>query len=147
MQTPRNLTFIPLGLALAGAFLLAACGGKETPPGPGAGGPGAPAVTVLTVQTESVPVASELPGRTSPYQIAELRPQVTGIVKERLFKEGSEVKAGQGVDRVRPAPDPGGLRQCAGQSGACRSESVRGAAEGRALRRAGENRGGEQAGQ
>ena len=81
MQTPRHLPFMPLGLALAAAFLLAACGGKETPPGPGAGGPGAPAVTVMTVQTESVPVASELPGRTSPYQIAELRPQMTGIVK------------------------------------------------------------------
>ena len=103
MQTPRNLPFIPLGLALAGAFLLAACGGKEAPPGPGAGGPGAPAVTVVTVQTESVPVASELPGRTSPYQIAELRPQVTGIVKERLFKEGSEVKAGQVLYRIDPA--------------------------------------------
>jgi membrane fusion protein (multidrug efflux system) len=103
MQTPRHLPFIPLGLALAGAFLLAACGGKETPPGPGAGGPGAPAVTVMTVQTESVAVASELPGRTSPYQIAELRPQVTGIVKERLFKEGSEVKAGQVLYRIDPA--------------------------------------------
>ena len=103
MQTPRNLPFIPLGLALVGAFFLAACGGKETPPGPGAGGPGAPAVTVVTVQTESVPVASELPGRTSPYQIAELRPQVTGIVKERLFKEGSEVKAGQVLYRIDPA--------------------------------------------
>ncbi|MDP2111176.1 MAG: efflux RND transporter periplasmic adaptor subunit [Thiobacillus sp.] len=103
MQTPRNLPFIPLGLALAGAFLLAACGGKETPPGPGAGGSGAPAVTVMTVRTESVSVASELPGRTSPYQIAELRPQVTGIVKERLFKEGSEVKAGQVLYRIDPA--------------------------------------------
>ncbi|HUX31364.1 MAG TPA: efflux RND transporter periplasmic adaptor subunit [Thiobacillus sp.] len=98
MQTPRKLPFIPLGLALAGAFLLVACGGKETPPVPGA-----PAVTVVTVQTESVPVASELPGRTSPYQIAELRPQVTGIVKERLFKEGSEVKAGQVLYQIDPA--------------------------------------------
>ena len=103
MQTPRHLPFMPLGLALAAAFLLAACGGKETPPGPGAGGPGAPAVTVMTVQSESVPVASELPGRTSPYQIAELRPQVTGIVKERLFKEGSEVKAGQVLYQIDPA--------------------------------------------
>jgi membrane fusion protein (multidrug efflux system) len=103
MQTPRNLSFMPLGLALAGAFLLVACGGKETPPGPGAGGPGAPAVTVLTLKAESVPVASELPGRTSPYLIAELRPQVTGIVKERLFKEGSEVKAGQVLYQIDPA--------------------------------------------
>jgi membrane fusion protein (multidrug efflux system) len=103
MQTRRNLPFMLLGLALAGAFLLAACGGKEQPPGPGTGGPGAPAVTVLTVKTEAVPVATELPGRTSPYLIAELRPQVTGIIKERLFKEGSDVKAGQVLYRIDPA--------------------------------------------
>jgi membrane fusion protein (multidrug efflux system) len=104
MQTRRNLPSMPLGLALAGAFLLAACGGKDQPPGPGAGGPGAPAVTVLTVRAESVPVTAELPGRTSPYLVAELRPQVTGIVKERLFKEGSEVRAGQVLYRIDPAP-------------------------------------------
>ena len=94
---------MPQVFALACALLLAACGGKEPPAGPGAGGPGAPAVTVLTVQAESVPVASELPGRTSPYLIAELRPQVTGIVKQRLFKEGSEVKAGQVLYQIDPA--------------------------------------------
>jgi membrane fusion protein (multidrug efflux system) len=103
MQTRRNLPFMPLCLALAGAFLLAACGGKEQPPGPGAGGPGTPAVTVLTVKAEAVPVATELPGRTSPYLIAELRPQVTGIVKQRLFREGSEVKAGQVLYQIDPA--------------------------------------------
>ena len=100
MPTRRNLPFMPLGLALAGALLITACGGKDQPPGPGAG---APAVTVLTLKAESVPVATELPGRTSPYQIAELRPQVTGIVKERLFKEGSEVKAGQVLYQIDPA--------------------------------------------
>ena len=104
MQTRRNLPFTPLGFALAGALLLAACGGKDQPPGPGAGAPGAPAVTVLMVKTEPVPLASELPGRTSPYLIAELRPQVTGIVKARPFKEGSEVKAGQVLYQIDPAP-------------------------------------------
>jgi membrane fusion protein (multidrug efflux system) len=103
MQTRRNLPSMPLALALAGVFLLAACGAKDQPPGPGAGGPGAPAVTVLTVKTESVPVAAELPGRTSPYLIAELRPQVTGIIKARQFKEGSEVKAGQVLYQIDPA--------------------------------------------
>jgi membrane fusion protein (multidrug efflux system) len=103
MQTRHNLPYMPLGLALAGAFLLAACGGKEQPAGPGAGGPGTPAVTVLTVKAEAVPLATELPGRTSPYLIAELRPQVTGIVKERLFKEGTDVKAGQVLYRIDPA--------------------------------------------
>lgn len=103
MPTRRNLPFMPLGLALAGACLVAACGGKDQPPGPGAGGQGAPAVTVLTVKAEAVPVATELPGRTSPYLIAELRPQVSGIVKERLFQEGSEVKAGQVLYQIDPA--------------------------------------------
>ena len=105
MQTRRNLPFMPLGFALAGALLLSACGGKDQPPGgPGAGGPGAPAVTVLTVKAEPVPLAIELPGRTSPYLIAELRPQVTGIVKARPFKEGSEVKAGQVLYQIDAAP-------------------------------------------
>ncbi|MDT3707618.1 MAG: efflux RND transporter periplasmic adaptor subunit [Thiobacillus sp.] len=103
MLTRRNLPSLPLGLALAGAFLLAACGGKEQPPGPGPGGMGAPAVTVFTVETESVPVTAELPGRTSPYLVAEVRPQVTGIIKERLFKEGSDVRAGQVLYRIDPA--------------------------------------------
>ncbi len=101
MHTRRILPSMPLGLALAGVFLLVACG-KE-PPGPGAGGPGAPAVTVITVTAEAVPVTAELPGRTTPYLVAELRPQVTGIVKERLFKEGSEVRAGQVLYRIDPA--------------------------------------------
>ncbi len=64
-----------------GALLLAACsGGKEQGAAPGAGGPPpAPAVTVMTVASGSVPMVTELPGRTTPYLIAELRPQVTGI--------------------------------------------------------------------
>lgn len=103
MLTRRNLPPLPLGFALAGAFLLAACGGQEQPPGPGPGGMGAPAVTVITAETESVPVTAELPGRTSPYLVAEVRPQVTGIIKERLFKEGSDVKVGQVLYRIDPA--------------------------------------------
>ena len=57
----------------------------------------------MTVRAESVPVTAELPGRTSPYLVAELRPQVSGIVKQRLFKEGSDVKAGQVLYRIDPA--------------------------------------------
>jgi membrane fusion protein (multidrug efflux system) len=65
--------------------------------------PGAPAVTVVTVQPESVPVTTELPGRTTPYLVAELRPQVSGIVKARLFREGSAVKAGEVLYQIDPA--------------------------------------------
>ena len=92
-------------VALSALFLAACSGGKEQGGAPGAGGPPpAPAVTVMTLKTETVPMVAELPGRTTPYLIAELRPQVTGIVTERAFNEGSEVKAGQVLYRIDPAP-------------------------------------------
>ncbi|OZA12109.1 MAG: efflux transporter periplasmic adaptor subunit [Hydrogenophilales bacterium 17-62-8] len=102
MQTPRILPFLTAGIALTGALLLSACGDGQKQP-PAGGPPGIPTVTVVTVQPESVAQIAELPGRTVPYQVAELRPQVTGIVKARLFKEGSEVKAGQVLYRLDPA--------------------------------------------
>ncbi|MER2553234.1 MAG: efflux RND transporter periplasmic adaptor subunit [Thauera sp.] len=92
-------------VVLSALFLAACSGGKEQGGAPGAGGPPpAPAVTVVTLKSESVPMVAELPGRTSPFLIAELRPQVTGIVTERAFNEGSEVKAGQVLYRIDPAP-------------------------------------------
>jgi membrane fusion protein (multidrug efflux system) len=54
-----------------------------------------PEVTVVTLKAHPVTLSRELPGRTNPFVVAEVRPQVTGIVKERLFTEGSLVKAGQ----------------------------------------------------
>ena len=102
MQTPRILPFLTAGTVLTGALLLSACGDGQKQP-PAGGPPGIPTVTVVTVQPESVAQIAELPGRTVPYQVAELRPQVTGIVKARLFKEGSEVKAGQVLYRLDPA--------------------------------------------
>ncbi|OYX29139.1 MAG: efflux transporter periplasmic adaptor subunit [Hydrogenophilales bacterium 32-62-9] len=102
MQTPRILPFLTAGIALTGALLFSACGDGQKQP-PAGGPPGTPTVTVVTVQPESVAQVAELPGRTVPYQVAELRPQVTGIVKARLFKEGSEVKAGQVLYRLDPA--------------------------------------------
>ncbi|HEY8553929.1 MAG TPA: efflux RND transporter periplasmic adaptor subunit [Burkholderiales bacterium] len=87
-------------LALAAAWLLASCSAEQ--PAPTA--PTRPVVTVVTVQPESVPVTAELPGRTLPYLVAEVRPQVTGIIKKRLFTEGSEVKAGQVLYQIDPAP-------------------------------------------
>ena len=92
-------------VALSALFLAACSGGKEQGGTPGAGGPPpAPAVTVMTLKTETVPMVAELPGRTTPYLIAELRPQVTGILTQRAFNEGSEVKAGQVLYRIDPAP-------------------------------------------
>lgn len=54
-----------------------------------------PAVTVVTLKAQAVTLSRELPGRTTPYRIAEVRPQVTGIIRERLFEEGAQVEADQ----------------------------------------------------
>jgi membrane fusion protein (multidrug efflux system) len=95
-----------LVVAACASLLLTACGGSKQPAGSqaaAASAPPAPAVTVIAVQTEAVPLTAELPGRTAPYLIAEVRPQVTGIVKQRQFNEGSEVKAGQTLYQIDPA--------------------------------------------
>ena len=75
---------------LATSALLSACGEEQ------AGRPmSAPAVTVVTLESESVTLTRELPGRTSPFKVAEVRPQVNGIVKQQLFQEGGLVDASQ----------------------------------------------------
>ncbi len=60
-------------------------------------------VDVVTVKTEPVDLTVELPGRTVPHRIAEVRPQVGGIIQKRLFTEGGEVKAGQVLYQIDPA--------------------------------------------
>jgi membrane fusion protein (multidrug efflux system) len=64
----------------------------------------APQVTVVTLQPQPVALTRELPGRTSAYLVAEVRPQVSGIVKQRLFTEGGFVKAGQPLYELDDAP-------------------------------------------
>lgn len=99
---------VRLGVMLASVLALAACGGGKEPAskpaaGPAAGQPPLPAVTVRAVQSERVPMVTELPGRTTPFMVAELRPQVTGIIRQRQFVEGSEVKAGQALYQIDPS--------------------------------------------
>lgn len=86
-QSPRSPLLLPLFLLL----LTGGCEEEQAPPPQ----QGAPAVTVVTLKTEPVELTRQLPGRTTAYLIAEVRPQVTGIVEERLFEEGSVVEAGQ----------------------------------------------------
>lgn len=96
---PRSLRL----LALLALLPLVACGGKDKggPAGAeGGGGGGMPQmppaqVTVVTLKAEPITLTRELPGRTSAVAEAEVRPQVNGIVKRRLFSEGGIVKAGQ----------------------------------------------------
>jgi membrane fusion protein (multidrug efflux system) len=64
----------------------------------------APEVATVTMQPEQVVLTTELPGRTSAYRIAEIRPQVNGLILKRLFTEGSDVQAGQDLYQIDPAP-------------------------------------------
>lgn len=99
----RTKTVSRSALPALAALLLVACGGQDQKSGgPGAGGP-TPSVGVVTAQAQNVPMVAELPGRTSPYLIAEVRPQVTGIVAKRAFAEGSSVKAGAMLYQIEPA--------------------------------------------
>jgi membrane fusion protein (multidrug efflux system) len=66
--------------------------------------PPVPEVATVTVQFEQLVLTTELPGRTSPYLVAEIRPQVNGIIQKRLFQEGSDVKAGDVLYQIDPAP-------------------------------------------
>ncbi|HEX9209575.1 MAG TPA: biotin/lipoyl-binding protein, partial [Bradyrhizobium sp.] len=63
-----------------------------------------PDVSVVIVKQQARAVVRELPGRISPTRVAEVRPRVSGIVVERLFRQGSEVKAGDALYRIDPRP-------------------------------------------
>lgn len=93
---PSRFHTAVLSVALAAA--LTACGGAPQGPQQGPG-----QVTVVTLKTEKIVLNRELPGRTSAYQVAEVRPQVSGIIARRLFTEGSEVKAGQPLYQIEDA--------------------------------------------
>jgi membrane fusion protein (multidrug efflux system) len=82
------------------SFLLTtACSHKAAPPPP------PPAeVAVLTLRTQPVVIVTELPARTTAFRVAEVRPQVNGVILKRLFVEGSQVKAGQQLYQIDPAP-------------------------------------------
>jgi membrane fusion protein (multidrug efflux system) len=99
----RPVVLTALAAALSAA-LLAGCNSSAAPAGPGGMPPAGPAeVGVVTLQARPLTLTSELPGRTVPTVVAEVRPQVGGIVRERLFTEGAEVKAGQLLYRIDPA--------------------------------------------
>lgn len=82
---------------LAVYLILGGCGKQAGGPPP------MPEVTVVTIQPKPVVMTTELPGRTAAYLIAEVRPQVGGIIQKRMFTEGSNVKAGQALFQIDPA--------------------------------------------
>jgi membrane fusion protein (multidrug efflux system) len=100
MHRPPMTTRLTLVVATSMSLLLAACG-PGTPAKPA---PKVPQVSVVTVHRSSVPMSVELPGRTSPHLVAQVRARVDGIVLKREFNEGSDVKAGQRLYQIDPAP-------------------------------------------
>lgn len=89
----RGLPFLFLAAAM-----LSACSKPGPPPAPPA-----VAVTVVTLHPEPLTLTRELPGRTTPFLVAEVRPQMTGIVQSRLFTEGGRVEAGQSLYQLDDA--------------------------------------------
>ena len=79
---------------------LTGCKGDQKQAGP----PPKPDVTVVTIHTAPVVLTTDLPGRTSAYKVSEVRPQVGGVILKRAFIEGDQVKAGQLLYQIDPAP-------------------------------------------
>lgn len=104
--TPLTRTATALACAAVLAAALAACGqgGNGGPPGGGAGGMPPPEVGVVTVQPGDVGLVTELPGRLEASRVAQVRARAAGIVQRRLFREGSDVHAGQALFTIDAAP-------------------------------------------
>ncbi|MGV3726636.1 efflux RND transporter periplasmic adaptor subunit [Hydrogenophaga sp.] len=112
----RGLSVIAL------AVVLAACG-KSAPPqaaAPGGGMP-APEVGVITVAPGDVGLVTELPGRLEASRVAQVRARAAGILQERLFREGSDVKAGQALFRIDASPYAAALQSA--QASLARSQA------------------------
>ncbi|MDU1923709.1 efflux RND transporter periplasmic adaptor subunit [Enterobacter sp.] len=90
---------LPLSGFIVCAALLTGCDGQENPQQHAQ----APQVSVHTVKSAPLAVKTELPGRTDAYRVAEVRPQVSGIILHRNFTEGSDVKAGESLYQIDPA--------------------------------------------
>ncbi len=100
MLIRRRAGIITIIGLLAGCLIVSGCK-KHNATGMPQGGP--PEVGIVVVQPQRVTLTTELPGRTSAYLIAEVRPQVGGIIQKRLFTEGTDVKAGDVLYQIDPA--------------------------------------------
>ncbi|MDY0350333.1 MAG: efflux RND transporter periplasmic adaptor subunit [Desulfobulbaceae bacterium] len=114
--------------AAAAAMLVAGCDRNTAEPPP----PPVPQVSTVTVRLEKIVLTSELPGRTSPYRIAEIRPRINGLIQKRLFTEGSDVEAGQVLYQIDPAPFRAALANA--RAALARAEANLPSAQGRADR-------------
>ena len=94
------LAYFLAAMAVSAVLPAAGCGDRKQSPPP----PPVPEVAVLTVRPEQVELTTELPGRISAYRVAEIRPQVNGIVLKRMFREGADVASGEVLYQIDPAP-------------------------------------------
>ena len=102
MKTTGKIKLLALAGVLAGVLVM---GGCKQPAATGGTPPakGNPEVGVVVMKSEPVPLTMELSGRVSPNMVAEVRPQVGGIIQKRLFTEGGDVKAGEVLYQIDPA--------------------------------------------
>lgn len=83
------------------SLVQAGCKPRNTGSGPPKAG--VSEVAVMAIQPQQVVLTTELPGRTAPYMVAEIRPQISGLIRKRLFTEGSDVRAGQDLYQIDSA--------------------------------------------
>ncbi len=98
MNKNRGLTPLAVVLMLSGTIALTGCDDK-----PAQQQATMPEVGIVTLKTAPLQITTELPGRTTAYRVAEVRPQVSGIILKRNFVEGSEIKAGESLYQIDPA--------------------------------------------
>lgn len=96
-------------LACVSALALTACGNEAPPPPP------PPAVGTVIVKAQDVSLVTELPGRVAASEVSEVRPQINGVIRRRLFEEGSYVRAGQLLYEIEDAPYRAALATAQGQ--------------------------------
>ena len=105
--------------ALGAIALLSACSKEQAAPPPP---PPTPTVGVVNVTEEPVVLTTELPGRVAASETSEVRPQISGVIRRRLFTEGSLVHAGQVLYEIEDAPYRAALGTAQGQLGAAQSQ-------------------------
>jgi membrane fusion protein, multidrug efflux system len=99
MKINNRVKFVAGAGILFAGLITSGCDSKQA-----AQPPALPEVAIVMVDTERTVLTTELPGRTSAYLVAEIRPQVNGIIQRRLFEEGSDVRAGKVLYQIDPAP-------------------------------------------
>ena len=118
--SPINVALLLAGVLLS-ALVMAGCQGEQKQQAASPASAPAPQVAAVTIQPQPIMLTTELPGRTSAYRVAEIRPQVNGLIQKRLFTEGADVKAGDVLYQIDPATFEAALSNA--EAGLGRSEA------------------------